>query len=171
MLTGARSGSERLKFRLADTISRLQSFGRQDGVLLREFQSFVGTAGDVWNSLSFDCCLGNGSQEFAMGSASAFSVPVDCQRNLEVEPRIVLTFRSGGTAMNHEDAWTAERIRAAIKAIPRVGLACLPTPLQEAPRLSEALGSPANFRQAGRPDRRCLRRQQDQESGVSPCCR
>ena len=36
-------------------------------------------------------------------------------------------------------------IRAAIKAIPRVGLASLPTPLQEAPRLSEALGSPRIF--------------------------
>ena len=41
-------------------------------------------------------------------------------------------------------ASTAE-VRAVIAGIPRVELACLPTPLQEARRLSEALGGPRIF--------------------------
>ena len=40
---------------------------------------------------------------------------------------------------------TTEGIRAVIAEIPRVDLACLPTPLQEAKRLSEALGGPRIF--------------------------
>ena len=47
--------------------------------------------------------------------------------------------------MIHEDAWTTERIRAAIRAVMRVGLACLPMPLLMAPRLSEALGGARIF--------------------------
>lgn len=38
-----------------------------------------------------------------------------------------------------------QAIRTAISRIPRVGLACLPTPLQEAKRLSDALGGPRIF--------------------------
>ena len=40
---------------------------------------------------------------------------------------------------------TTKEIRAVIAELPRVQLACLPTPLQEAKRLSEALGGPRIF--------------------------
>ena len=40
---------------------------------------------------------------------------------------------------------TTREIRAVISEIPRVQLACLPTPLQEAKRLSESLGGPRIF--------------------------
>ena len=44
-----------------------------------------------------------------------------------------------------DGGWTTARIRAAIARIPRVSLACLPTPLQEAERLSRVLGGPRIF--------------------------
>ena len=40
---------------------------------------------------------------------------------------------------------STQQIRAILAGIPRVELACLPTPLQEAKRLSEALGGPQVF--------------------------
>ena len=40
---------------------------------------------------------------------------------------------------------TTQAVRTAISRIPRIGLACLPTPLQEAKRLSETLGGPRIF--------------------------
>ena len=40
---------------------------------------------------------------------------------------------------------STQEIRAVISSIPRVRLACLPTPLQEAKRLSEVLGGPRIF--------------------------
>ena len=40
---------------------------------------------------------------------------------------------------------STQEIRAVISSIPRVQLACLPTPLQEAKRLSEVLGGPRIF--------------------------
>ena len=47
--------------------------------------------------------------------------------------------------MNIDRPSTTAEIRSAIAAIPRVELACLPTPLQEAERLSEVLGGPRIF--------------------------
>ncbi|MDE0304701.1 MAG: pyridoxal-phosphate dependent enzyme [Albidovulum sp.] len=47
--------------------------------------------------------------------------------------------------MSIEPPTTTKDIRAAIAKIPRVSLACLPTPLQEAKQLSKALGGPRIF--------------------------
>ena len=54
--------------------------------------------------------------------------------------------RTGGFHVNPQGLPTnTQEIRAVISRIPRVELACLPTPLQEARRLSEILGGPRIF--------------------------
>lgn len=47
--------------------------------------------------------------------------------------------------LTRRETMTIPEIRAMIAKVPRVSLACLPTPLHEAPRLAEALGGPRIF--------------------------
>src|SRR5579875_1506236 len=64
-----------------------------------------------------------------------------CQRGMDVSAIVVganVAGGRGGVHVSQDFAWIRERI----DAVPRVRLGLTPTPLQEAPNLSRALGGP-----------------------------